>query len=229
MIILLHLKAEFLLVLPVILTPMLHSTQLSFAYPEGPSFLFPDLHLEAGQELLLLGGSGTGKTTMLHLLAGLRSVQSGSVQLAGANFASMKEAARDKHRGRHVGMVFQTAHFLDALSVMDNLLMPQFLGADQPDRSRAMAMLDRLGLGHKAAVKPQRLSVGEQQRVAIARALMHAPDIVFADEPTSALDDANAKEVLALLQEQVRETGASLVVVTHDQRLKDSISNTLSL
>lgn len=210
-------------------TTMLHSSKLTFAYSEGPTFQFPDVHVDAGQEVLLLGGSGTGKTTLLHLLAGLRSIQSGQVDLAGENISGMSEAQRDRHRGRHVGMVFQTAHFLDALTVMENLLMPQYLGKETLDRARAKRMLERLGIGHKAEVKPNRLSVGEQQRVAIARSLMHAPRIVFADEPTSALDDANAKEVISLLQEQVRETGASLVVVTHDQRLKNTIANTLSL
>ena len=141
----------------------------------------------------------------------------------------MNEAQRDRHRGEQVGIVFQTAHFLDALSVMDNLCMPQYLNGHPLDRSRAQEMLSRLQLGHKASSRPRNLSVGEQQRVAIARALMHRPKLVFADEPTSALDDGNANEVMNLLREQTADVGATLVVVTHDQRLRDRIANTIAL
>ncbi|MGB0136631.1 MAG: ABC transporter ATP-binding protein [Flavobacteriales bacterium] len=208
---------------------MLHSTPLTFSYPDGPAFSFPEVHAGAGEELLLLGSSGTGKTTLLHLLAGLRSAQSGRIELAGQDIVPLTEAQRDRHRGEYVGIVFQTAHFLDALTVMDNLCMPQYLNGQAPDRSRAQEMLDRLQLGHKAGSRPRNLSVGEQQRVAIARALMHRPKLVFADEPTSALDDANATEVMNLLREQTADAGATLVVVTHDQRLKDRIANTIAL
>ncbi len=208
---------------------MLHSSPLTFSYPDGPSFSFPEVRAGAGEELLLLGSSGTGKTTLLHLLAGLRSAQSGRIEVAGRDMVPLSDAQRDRHRGEHVGIVFQTAHFLDALSVMDNLCMPQYLNGDAPDRNRAQEMLERLQLGHKAGSRPRNLSVGEQQRVAIARALMHRPKLVFADEPTSALDDANATQVMNLLREQTADVGATLVVVTHDQRLKDRIANTVAL
>lgn len=208
---------------------MLRSSALHFSYPNGPSFSFPEIKVEAGEEWLILGSSGTGKTTLLHLLAGLRSAPSGRIEIAGKNIVPLSETVRDKHRGHHVGIVFQTAHFLDALSVMDNLLMPQFLNGLPQEKDRAQEMLERLQLGHKAQSRPRNLSVGEQQRVAIARALMHRPKLVFADEPTSALDDQNADQVMNLLREQTADVGAALVVVTHDQRLKDRIANTVVL
>lgn len=208
---------------------MLRSSKLTFQYPDGPSFSFPEVSIDKGQQLLILGSSGTGKTTFLHLLAGLRTAQGGRIELAGADMAAMGESARDQHRGQHVGIIYQTAHFIDALTVHDNLMMPQFLTGQPVDRSRAKELLERLNIGGKLNARPRALSTGEQQRVAIARALMHKPEVVFADEPTSALDDANAREVMDLLEEQVQESGAALIVVTHDQRLKDRISNTVVL
>lgn len=208
---------------------MLRSSKLTFQYPAGPAFSFPEIAIDNGQQLLILGASGTGKTTFLHLLAGLRTAQGGRIEIAGKDMAAMGESQRDRHRGRHVGIIYQTPHFIDSLSVEDNLFMPQFLSEQRIDKARAKQLLERLNIGGKLHAHPRALSTGEQQRVAIARALMHKPDVVFADEPTSALDDNNAREVMDLLEEQVLESGAALIVVTHDQRLKDRISNTVEL
>lgn len=208
---------------------LLHSTRLSFAFPGGPSFQFPDVSVNRQEELLLLGQSGTGKTTLLHLLSGLRSATEGSIKLAGHELVGASKTTLDRWRGEHVGIVYQTAHFVPSLSVLDNLTLPQYLNGIRPDRARARALLERLNLSDKVGQKPGSLSVGEQQRVGIVRALMNAPDVVFADEPTSALDDRNAGEVMDLLREQVLETGAALIVVTHDQRLKDRIAKTVAL
>jgi putative ABC transport system ATP-binding protein len=179
--------------------------------------------------MLVLGQSGTGKTTFLHLLAGLLKPTQGSITIAGAATTAMSDNALDKYRGQHVGIVFQTAHFVEALTVEENLLLPFFLSGKKVDSTRAALLLKRLNLTDKANKLPRWLSVGEQQRVAIARAVIHSPSVIFADEPTSALDDVNAQQVIGLLEEQAKESGASLMIVTHDQRLKDYFSKRITL
>lgn len=179
--------------------------------------------------MLILGESGKGKTTLLHLLAGMLQAQGGEVSIAGQNISGMKDAALDRYRGEHIGIVFQTAHFMEAMGVEDNLIMPQYLTNKAIQRERARALLTRFNLLHKAKQKSNALSVGEQQRVAIARAVINNPSVILADEPTSALDDKNADEVIALLEQQARDTGACLVIVTHDKRLKDKFSKQIVL
>lgn len=200
---------------------MLHSSNLTFTYPDGPSFSFPDVMCEKNGHLLLLGESGQGKTTLLHLLAGMLKPTSGSVTVNGVDITRLDRKGMDKFRGQHIGIVFQTAHFVQSLSVEDNLILPQYLAAKTFDRNKAQQIIERLNLTHKLKEKTRNLSIGEQQRVAIARSLMNDPAILLADEPTSALDDKNAEEVISLLEEQAALSGAGLIIVTHDQRLKD--------
>ncbi len=208
---------------------MLHTNNLKFEYPGGPSFVFPNIQCGKGEHLLILGESGKGKTTLLHLLAGMLQAQGGEVSIAGQNISGMKDAVLDQYRGEHIGIVFQTAHFMEAMGVEDNLIMPQYLTNKAIQREKARALLTRFNLLHKAQQKPNALSVGEQQRVAIARAVINNPSVILADEPTSALDDKNADEVIALLEQQARDTGACLVIVTHDKRLKDKFSKQIVL
>lgn len=208
---------------------MLESQNLKFHYKGGPSFEFPDFQCPDQGHLLLLGQSGTGKTTLLHLLAGILKPESGKVIIKGQDITSLSNKRLDQYRGEHIGIVYQSAHFISSLSVEDNLIMPQFLTGEKVDREKARSILKRLQLSHKLKEKPGNLSVGEQQRVAIARALMNNPDIILADEPSSALDDKNAEEVIQLLEEQSSIAKASLIIVTHDKRLKDRFSNRLEL
>jgi len=208
---------------------MFSANNITFQYPKGPSFRFPDLKCNQGDRLLILGESGRGKTTLLHLLAGLLKPSGGSVIIGNTDTSSLSNAQLDKFRGKNVGIIFQTAHFVDSLSVEDNLIMPQFLTGNKIDRKKAKEILTRLNLGNKADSKPASLSVGEAQRVAIARAVINNPQLILADEPTSALDDKNAEEVIRLLDEQASATGAALVIVTHDKRLKDRFSNQITL
>lgn len=208
---------------------MLKSTALQFTYPDGPSFTFPDVKCGEKEHLLLLGESGTGKTTLLHLLAGMLRPTGGSVEIAGKNTSQLDNKSMDKFRGQHVGIVFQTAHFVQSLTVEDNLILPQFLSGRTVDRAKARDVLKRLNLEHKLSERPGNLSIGEQQRVAIARALVNDPDVILADEPTSALDDKNAEEVIRMLEEQAALTGAALIIVTHDQRLKDRFEKRVTL
>lgn len=208
---------------------MLQTSELSYTYNGGTSIQFPDINCAKGEQWLLLGQSGSGKTTLLHLLGGLLSPKNGQVIVADTNLKKLSAAALDKFRGKHIGIIFQKAHFVRALTVEENLKLAQQLAGLSIDKKRIIHLLDRLNVGHKLAAKPDNLSVGEQQRVAIARALVNQPAIILADEPTSALDDKNCDEVIQLLEEQAKEAEATLLVVTHDGRLKDQFKNQIHL
>jgi ABC-type lipoprotein export system ATPase subunit len=208
---------------------MLSCKDIVFSYGEGQDFSFPDLQCKQGEHLLILGQSGTGKTTLLHLIAGLLKPTSGLIEIDGVDIATRDQEKVDKFRGEKVGIVFQTPHFIDSLNVIDNLIMPQFLSGRKVDRDKAMEKLTRLGLADKYKKKTRNLSVGEQQRVAIARALVNDPALILADEPTSALDDFHTNEVIDLLSEQAADSNSALVIVTHDKRLKDRFSNRVEL
>lgn len=208
---------------------MLKSRGIRFSYSGEKEFVFPNLDCGRGEQLLLLGQSGTGKTTLLHLLSGLLRPDAGSIEIDGVDICSLRNNALDKYRGEKIGIVFQTAHFVASLSVLENLLLPQFLTGRRPSEEKALGLLQRLNLGHKSKAYPSRLSIGEQQRAAIARALMNDPVLIFADEPSSALDDRNTHEVLNLLVEQSSAARAALVVVTHDQRVRNVINKAISL
>lgn len=190
---------------------------------------FPDVICGAQEHLLLLGESGTGKTTLLHLLAGMLRPSAGSITIDNQEITKLSSRALDRFRGARIGIVFQTAHFVHSLSVEDNLTLPQFLSGKVSDKQRAHDLLERMNLADKLTRRPSALSIGEQQRVAIARALMNNPAILLADEPTSALDDKNANHVIDLLEAEARNTGASLIIVTHDQRLKDRFEKRVTL
>jgi ABC-type lipoprotein export system ATPase subunit len=208
---------------------MIETKGVRFAYNGGRTFEFPDIKCNSGEQMLVLGQSGTGKTTFLHLLAGMLKPAQGDIVIAGVSTTNLSDKALDKHRGKYVGIVFQTAHFVEALTVEENLVLPFFLSGKKADHHRAKQLLERLNLADKGKKMPRFLSVGEQQRVAIARAVIHQPSVIFADEPTSALDDMNAKEVIGLLEEQAKQSGSSLMIVTHDQRLKDYFSKRITL
>jgi len=209
---------------------MLRTQGLRYNYGgEGPKMAFPDIQLDRGQELLLLGASGTGKTTLLHLIAGMRTPSAGQVELNQAAFSGLPVAKRDLARGKHMGIVFQTAHFVRSLNVAENLALACALAGQAPDSKRIAQLLEGLGLGHKIKARVDALSVGEQQRVSIARAVVHKPGLILADEPTSALDDTNTEVVLDLLRKQASDAGAALLIVTHDQRLKDHLTDRVEL
>ena len=208
---------------------MLNASGLSYQYPNGSLMRFPDLSCQRSEHWLILGASGSGKTTLLQLLAGLRQAASGNVTIAGTSLRQLGRAALDRFRGQHIGMVFQQPHFVHALNVEENLALAAQLAGNPVDRRAIRTMVDRLGLGHKLHAKTHRLSQGEQQRVAIARALVNRPELILADEPTSALDDDHTTEVIALLEEQALIAEATLVVVTHDARLKSQFSKQILL
>ena len=210
---------------------MVKAQGVKFQYSSsGVLMNFPDFSCVAGERMLLLGNSGTGKTTLLHLLCGMLRAQEGTIEVAGRTLESSSDRELDTWRGSELGIVFQRAHFVQSLTIEENLALPHQLtqGKVPEDLLERMdAMLERLGIAHRKHAKPQELSVGEQQRASIARALLHRPKVVFADEPTSALDDDNASAVMDILEREAAE--ATLVVVTHDQRLKDRYPNCVTL
>jgi putative ABC transport system ATP-binding protein len=183
----------------------------------------------AGQHSLVLGPSGSGKSTLLHLIAGLLRPSAGRILVAGQELQALAPAARDAFRGRRIGIVLQNLHLIGALSVADNLRLARKLAGLPPDPDGIAGLLARLGLEGLAGVRPERLSHGERQRVAIARAVLNRPALLLADEPTSALDDANCAAVLGLLREAAAAAGASLLIATHDQRLKAAFEHRLEL
>ena len=208
---------------------MINVRSLSFQYPHGPGFTFPDFSCASGEHLLVLGQSGKGKTTLLHLLAGMIRPTGGSIEIQNTDIVKLGNRELDKFRGQHIGIIFQTAHFVDSISVLDNLMLSPFLSGKKTPQSEAVRVLERLNVGNKASHKPASLSVGEQQRCAIARAVFHKPAVILADEPTSALDDKNAEQVIDMLEEQARQTSAALIIVTHDKRLKDRFQKQITL
>jgi len=209
---------------------MIHCRSVEFHYnSEAPRMTFPDVHCAERDQLLLLGQSGSGKTTLLHLLCGMLQPAAGEIEINGQILRQLNERELDQFRGRNFGIVFQKSHFIQSLTVLENLAMPAFLAGEKFDAAAGRALLDQLGIGHKATERPRNLSIGEQQRVGIARALIHRPAIVLADEPTSALDDESTEAVISLLEAQAAEAGATLVIVTHDQRLKDRYARRVEL
>jgi putative ABC transport system ATP-binding protein len=208
---------------------VLKTTSLKYKYPNGESFDFPDFECKEKEHLLVLGSSGVGKSTLLHLLGGLLTTKQGSIELAGQNMTKLSNKSLDQFRGTNIGIIFQNNHFISSLSVLENLLMSQYFSGGKEDESKCKSLLDRLNIGEKAYKPISTLSEGQKQRVAIARALANNPKLILADEPTSALDDDNCKEVISLLEEQAEMAGAALIIVTHDARLKDIISNHITL
>jgi len=190
---------------------------------------FPDISCATGEQWLLLGNSGSGKTTLLHLLGGLRKTTSGQIVIDGQDLGKLSESALDKFRGQHIGIIFQQSHFIRALTVRENLRLSQKLANRKPDDKQIEATLDRLGILDKADAKPHRLSVGEQQRASIARALVNQPTLILADEPTSALDDHHCTEVIQLIKEQAAAENITLLIVTHDTRLKEVFDRSITL
>lgn len=208
---------------------MLTTDSLSFAYDEQNQFQFPDIKVDDGEDLLILGESGIGKTTLLHLVSGLLKPKIGKITINGTVISKLKEKQLDTFRGAHIGIVFQSPHFIHSLTLRENLALIQFLGRKKRDPRRINNVLEGLGLLPKKDVRPHLLSQGEQQRAAIALAVINQPTLILADEPTAALDDKNCFKVIELLKSQTTTNKASLVIITHDQRLKSEFKKSVIL
>jgi ABC-type lipoprotein export system ATPase subunit len=202
---------------------LLQTTTLEFAHLGQRIITFPEINVDQGEALLVLGRSGSGKTTLLNLLAGLLRPAKGEIKLADVSLSSLSGQALDMFRGKNIGIVFQKPHLIAALNVRENLELAHFFGKT---KGQAISdLLSELGIAHKSEASVQTLSEGEAQRVSIARALANCPRLILADEPTSSLDDENTQKVIQLLTSQAAKIGAALLIVTHDQRVKNHISN----
>ena len=199
---------------------MLEINRLKAGYEDKVIVEVPHLALSTGEHCLILGDSGSGKTTLLCTLAGLLTPLEGEITVNGQNLAGLRGSALDAFRGRNIGMIYQTLHMVSALSVLENVLLTQYAAGVAQDRDKAVGLLERLGIADKINNKPETLSQGQQQRVAIARAAINSPRIIVGDEPTSALDDKACETVMGLLLQLAAFSNASLVIATHDQRIK---------
>jgi len=208
---------------------MIQVSGLSFRYTPAVSIAFPDFSVARGQHFLLLGDSGSGKTTLLHVVGGLLRHYSGSVAVDGTELSTLSETALDRFRGQKIGFIFQRNHLLPALSVEQNLMMSPYLAGLPIDPARIAGVLASLGLTEKRNSRVTTLSQGQAQRVAIARAVLNKPAIIFADEPTSALDDKNCDRVINLLLEAAGQHQSTLIIATHDQRVKSHVTHQIRL
>jgi putative ABC transport system ATP-binding protein len=197
---------------------LLENIRKSYVQPGGERL--PVLGIERyciaqGEQAALLGSSGGGKTTLLNIIAGILTPDSGRVVVDGRDIAAMPEVVRDRYRAAKIGIVFQTFNLLPAFTALENVLLGMAFTGRGVDRGFAKSLLEVVGLGHRLHHSPKRLSVGEQQRVAVARALANRPVLLLADEPTANVDPANQQRVLDLIRNTCREHNVSLLMVTH--------------
>jgi len=208
---------------------MISVSNLNYGYSQDKILYFPDFTVERKDHCLLLGDSGSGKTTLLHLLGGLLRSQQGTIVINGTDITQLKDQQLDRFRGQHIGFVFQKSHLITSINVRDNLLLTFFLAGVKKDNAKVQQTLSSLDLSEHANAKITELSQGQLQRAAIARAVLNNPSVILADEPTSALDDKNCHRVLKLLVDSAEDSGATLLIATHDQRLKNEFRRQIIL
>jgi putative ABC transport system ATP-binding protein len=194
----------------------------SFVSPDGERVEIlnvPAFTLGIGEQLALRGESGSGKTTFLHLIAGILAADTGRVTIDGVEMTALGESKRDRLRAEKLGYIFQTFNLLQGYTVLENVVLGMSFGPRGADRPHAREVLERMGLGHRLHHFPHQLSTGQQQRVAVARALANRPRLVLADEPTGNLDRKHARAAMVLIREVCREQGAALLLVSHDEEM----------
>lgn len=208
---------------------MLEIKALKHSYDGNSLIDYPDWNVEKGNHAIILGNSGCGKTTLLHLIGGLMAPKEGTLKVAGEDLGALGTARLDRFRGENIGIIFQKPHLVKSLTVKENLLLSQYLGQKATDGKRANEVLSQLGIKDLAKRKVHQISQGQAQRVSIARAVINSPKLLLADEPTASLDDENCQKVIELLKQQAHETNATLIVATHDHRVKSEFKNQLAL
>jgi putative ABC transport system ATP-binding protein len=208
---------------------MITLKSVSHSYDHQPPIRFKDWEIDTGSRWLLLGESGSGKTTLLHILTGILSPDAGEVVIDDTSIYNLSSKELDQFRGRHIGIIFQRPHLIRSLTITENLILAQSLAKLPENLQRINEVLESLDIDGKKKAYPSELSQGQLQRVSIARAVMNKPSLLIADEPTSSLDDKNAAAVLELLMQQSSLNQSTLIVATHDKRVKDAFTNTYEL
>lgn len=208
---------------------MISLKSVTHDYPGGHRIAFKDWQINHGDQWLLLGESGSGKTTLLHILTGILKPSAGEILINKTSIYALSSKTLDQFRGRNIGIIFQRPHLIKSLNISDNLVLAQSFAGLPTDLDRVNEVLTSLGIADKKKAYPNELSQGQLQRVSIARAVINKPELLIADEPTSSLDDKNAAAVLELLLQQSGINQATLVVATHDKRVKDAFTNTYEL
>ena len=207
---------------------MILTKEVEFNYDNQIFFKFQDIDLKSNENLLIIGNSGVGKTTLMHLLAGLLKSNTGSIKLFDQELSQLSSHQLDRFRKNNIGIVFQRPHFVNSLTVKENLQLAQYI-ANKKDNNRIDSILKNLNIFDKSNKKTNQLSQGEKQRASIALAIVNSPKLILADEPTSSLDDANCSKVIELLKKQATDFGAQLIVITHDSRVKKHFKNSIEL
>ena len=209
---------------------MIKVNNLSFSYPNNKDkFIFPNFSLQKSESLLVLGSSGVGKTTFLHLIAGLLTPISGSIVMNQVSITDLNKTELTKFRGKNIGLVFQTPQMIKTLTILENLKARLFFSNKIASDQHINELLQHLAILDLKKNYPLQLSQGQLQRVGIALSLVHEPKFILADEPTSSLDDVNTQKVINLLKTQAKAIQANLIIITHDQRLKKQFDNQLCL
>ncbi|WP_109299385.1 ABC transporter ATP-binding protein [Aquimarina sp. AU474] len=210
---------------------MIRTDSLQFTYrdTENHNFRFPDINLPSKEDILILGPSGVGKTTLLHLLAGLLPPKEGSISISNTYLNKLTRKQLDDFRGRHIGLIFQRTCFIKSLTLLENLTIRERLSGKKNDRYRKEELIIHLGLSDLQDKRVYQLSEGQQQRLSIALGVIHKPKVILADEPTSNLDDTNCEKVISLLKKEAQICKSNLVIITHDQRVKSHFDNHIIL
>jgi lipoprotein-releasing system ATP-binding protein len=208
---------------------MIQTKDVTFNYTKNTHFKFPDINCNSSEVLLVTGNSGVGKTTLLHILGGMLTPNSGEIHINNQSIYSLTENQRDGFRGNNVGIILQQNYFLESLTVLENVVAASYFGKGKKEILKAKEILNQLGLESQINKKPTQLSLGQQQRVSITRALINQPKVILADEPTSSLDDENTALVADLLENLAKEYKTAMVIVTHDSRLKNRFLNQIQL
>ena len=193
---------------------------LTHIYQQKTVLQIPKWFVNQGEQWLLRGNSGSGKTTLLHILAGLQEATSGKISIANTEISQLKGTKLDKFRGKEIGIIFQQPYLVKTLSVLENLLLANYMASQKQDKTFLLHLLQELNIAELQNKFPHQLSVGEQQRLCIARSLANKPKLLLADEPTSALDDENTKLVINLIKNQAKNYNTTLIIATHDNRLE---------
>ena len=203
---------------------LLENVRKSYREPSGQRLPILDIKhfaISPGEQVVLRGSSGGGKTTLLNCLAGLTTVDDGQILIDGHDITVMAEVVRDRYRARAIGYVFQTFNLLPAFTALENVLLGMTFTGQKADPNRAAQLLENLGLGARLLHKPEALSVGEQQRVGVARALANHPLLLLADEPTANVDSGHQQQIIDLLREACQRENIAMLLVTHASEVAD--------